>query len=304
MQQRQRHEDATRMTVSPPKSSPVLVAARRKHALTTKIGGMPMLMLVAIAMVGCMAWLSPAQATNNGHAMMPPGAGPQQNWPQLSDAQRKVLAPLASQWESMPPTSRAKWIEVARRFDKLARPEQAKLQERMARWAALPPDQRGEARLRYQQSRQLAAEQRQQKWRAYQALPEEEKQDLSRQGQRRSKPVMLPQAMPGPREQKQAQNTKRQAHAEASVEKSNVVPNAVTANTRQPTVVAPATVKAGAGASTNLVTQRPSPPMHQQVGLPKINAAKGSVDPVTLLPLTGAQGAAMASHPAAAKMRH
>ena len=38
--------------------------------------------------------------------------------------------------------------------------------------------------------------------------------------------------------------------------------------------------------------------MHQQVGMPKVNAAKGSVDPVTLLPRTGAQGAAMASLPA------
>jgi hypothetical protein len=289
------------MTASPSTWLPALRAGLNEHSDTTKIGSM--LALTIACLVGGLAWLPSAQATTIAQSATSSVAGLQHNWPELSDAQRKALAPLASQWGSTPSASRVKWIEVARRFDKLAPPEQTKLQERMARWAALPPDQRGEARLRYQQSRQLAADQRQQKWQAYQALPTEEKHDLGRQAQRRSKPVMLPEAMPGPREQKQAQNTKRKPHAGASPEKSNVVPNAVTANTRQPTVVAPATVKAGAGASTNLVTRLPSPPMHQQVGLPKINAAKGSVDPVTLLPLTGAQGAGMASQPTSPKAR-
>jgi hypothetical protein len=225
-------------------------------------------------------------------------SGAPSDWSQLSASQRKALAPLASQWASLAPSSRVKWVEVARRFDQLAPAEQTRLQQRMSSWAALPSDQRGEARLRYQQSRQLPADQRQQKWQAYQALSSEEKQDLGRQAQRRSKPVMLPDRVAGPREPAQAFGNKRTAGTGGSPTKSNVVPNTVTASPRLPTVVSPATVKAGSGATTNLVTRQPSPPMHQQVGMPKVNAAKGSVDPVTLLPRTGAQGAAMASLPA------
>ena len=257
-----------------------------------------LLALACLGLLGNLAWHPSAQATTSAQPSVASTVGAPSDWSQLSASQRKALAPLASQWASLAPSSRVKWVEVARRFDQLAPAEQARLQERMASWAALPSDQRGEARLRYQQSRQLPAGQRQEKWQAYQALSSEEKQDLNRQAQRRSKPVMLPDRVPGPREPAQAFGSKRTASASGSPAKSNTVPNAVTASPRQPTVVSPATVKAGSGATTNLVTRQPSPPMHQQVGMPKVNAARGSVDPVTLLPRTGAQGAAMASLPA------
>jgi len=257
-----------------------------------------LLALASLGLLGSLVWHPSAHATTNAQSSVAPTTGAPSDWSQLSASQRKALAPLASQWASLAPSSRVKWVEVARRFNQLAPAEQARLQERMASWAALPSDQRGEARLRYQQSRQLPAGQRQEKWQAYQALSNEEKQDLGRQAQRRSKPVMLPDRVAGPREPAQAYGNKRATSASGSPAKSNTVPNAVTASPRQPTVVSPATVKAGSGATTNLVTRRPSPPMHQQVGMPKVNAAKGSVDPVTLLPRTGAQGAAMASLPA------
>lgn len=257
-----------------------------------------LLALAGLGLFGSLAWHPSAQATTNAQSAAASPMGAPSDWTQLSAAQRKALAPLASQWASLAPSSRVKWVEVARRFDQLSPTEQTRVQERMSSWAALPSDQRGEARLRYQQSRQLPAGQRQEKWQAYQALSSEEKQDLGRQAQRRSKPVMLPDRVAGPREPAQAYGNKRTVSASGSPAKSNTVPNAVTASPRQPTVVSPATVKAGSGATTNLVTRQPSPPMHQQVGMPKVNAARGSVDPVTLLPRTGAQGAAMASLPA------
>ncbi len=257
-----------------------------------------LLAMGCLGLLGSLAWHPSAQATTNAQPAVASTMGAPSDWSQLSASQRKALAPLASQWASLAPSSRVKWVEVARRFDQLAPSEQARVQERMASWAALPSDRRGEARLRYQQSRQLPAGQRQEKWQAYQALSNEEKQDLGRQAQRRSKPVMLPDRVAGPREPAQAFGNKRTTSASGSPAKSNTVPNAVTASPRQPTVVSPATVKAGSGATTNLVTRQPSPPMHQQVGMPKVNAARGSVDPVTLLPRTGAQGAAMASLPA------
>jgi hypothetical protein len=284
------------MTASSSPSSTHSLSSARPRASVFVAGSL--LALALLGLLGSLVWHPSAQATTNAQSSVAPTTGAPSDWSQLSASQRKALAPLASQWASLAPSSRVKWVEVARRFNQLAPAEQARLQERMASWAALPSDQRGEARLRYQQSRQLPAGQRQEKWQAYQALSNEEKQDLGRQAQRRSKPVMLPDRVAGPREPAQAYGNKRATSASGSPAKSNTVPNAVTASPRQPTVVSPATVKAGSGATTNLVTRRPSPPMHQQVGMPKVNAAKGSVDPVTLLPRTGAQGAAMASLPA------
>lgn len=284
------------MIASSSPSSTLSLSSARPRASVFVAGSL--LALASLGLLGSLVWHPSAQATTNAQSSVAPTTGAPSDWSQLSASQRKALAPLASQWPSLAPSSRVKWVEVARRFNQLAPAEQARLQERMASWAALPSDQRGEARLRYQQSRQLPAGQRQEKWQAYQALSNEEKQDLGRQAQRRSKPVMLPDRVAGPREPAQAYGNKRATSASGSPAKSNTVPNAVTASPRLPTVVSPATVKAGSGATTNLVTRRPSPPMHQQVGMPKVNAAKGSVDPVTLLPRTGAQGAAMASLPA------
>jgi len=223
------------------------------------------------------------------------------HWTALPPSQRQALAPLQAQWGQLEETSRQKWIKVASRFDSLTPQERQRLQDRMKQWAALPPSERGEARLRFQQTRQLPADERQQKWAAYQALSNEDRQDLSKQAQRRAKPVILADSMVGPREAGQVFGAKRAGATPASSAKSNVVPSGVggpNGQSVQPMVVAPTLVKAGSGATTNLVTRQPAPPEHQQGGQPKITASKGYVDPVTLLPRKGAQSAAMASLPA------
>lgn len=233
------------------------------------------------------------------------------DWQALTPLQRQALAPLGAQWARLDDTSRQKWLKVANRFDTLTPQERQRLQERMKQWATLPASERGEARLRFQQSRQLPSDERQQKWAAYQALSEEDRRDLSRQAQRRARPVMLPDSAVGPREAGQIFAAKRPAVAASALpSKSNVVPavpnglgapggiGGLGAQGNQPVVVAPTLVKAGPGATTNLVTRQPSPPLHQQTGQPKITASKGFVDPVTLLPRKGAQSAAMASLPA------
>lgn len=221
-------------------------------------------------------------------------------WRELTAKQKSVLAPLERRWATMDETARDKWLNVATRFDKLSPAEQQRVQERMTQWSRLQPQERGEARLRFQQTRQLSADERQQKWAAYQALPAQDRQDLIQQAKRKAKPVFLADNMMGPREARQAYANKRGGAQAASDKKSNVVPNAMSSTAPGPTVVSPTMVKAGAGATTNLVTQRPSPPLHQHTGLTKIAATKGFVDPVTLLPKKGAQSAAMASLPAAA----
>lgn len=258
----------------------------------------------ALVAGGLLLWLAhaPAQAdavVRKAHAATNPVELDSPNdWHDLSVAQKKVLQPLASHWSAMDDTGRDKWVNVANRFNKLSPAEQQRVQERMAQWAKLPPQERGEARLRFQQTRQLTPDERQQKWAAYQALSTEDRQDLTRQAQRKAKPVLLSDNMVGPREAKQAFTVKRPVASATSDKKSNVVPNAMLGTSPAPTVVRPTMVKAGAGATTSLVNQPPAPPLHQHTGLPKIAASKVFVDPVTLLPKKGAQSAAMASLPA------
>jgi hypothetical protein len=72
--------------------------------------------------------------------------------------------------------------------------------------------------------------------------------------------------------------------------KSNIVPNPAFA--AQPKQIAPTVVQAGPGATTTLISKRPTPPSHQQTGLPKIAATPEFVDKATLLPQRGPQAAA------------
>lgn len=261
--------------------------------------------LPAALVAAGMLWLvhGPAQAdavVRKAHAGSAVEVDAPTEWRELTSMQKRVLMPLERHWSSMDDTGRDKWINVANRFDKLSPAEQQRVQERMSQWAKLPPQERGEARLRFQQTRQLTADERQQKWAAYQALPVEDRQDLAHQAKRKAKPVFLADNMMGPREARQAYANKRNSTQVVSDKKSNVVPNALSATAPVQTVVRPTMVKAGAGATTSLVNQRPTPPLHQHTGLTKIAATKGFVDPVTLLPKKGAQSAAMASLPATA----
>lgn len=269
----------------------------------TRAASWPALTLFVAALVagaglhGVAAAGKPAQAPVAASGPSVLNGGP--DWAALTPVQRKVLQPLAPHWARMDDTGRDKWVNVANRFERLSPAEKQRVQERMGQWARLPAQERGEARLRFQQTRQLSADERQQKWAAYQALPDQDRQDLTRQAQRKAKPVYLSDNTAGPREARQAYNAKRAAVAGSSAKKSNVVPNTMMGASPPPTVVAPALIKAGPGATTSLVTQRPTPPLHQHTGLPKIAASKGFVDPVTLLPKKGAQSAAMASLPSA-----
>jgi len=67
---------------------------------------------------------------------------------------------------------------------------------------------------------------------------------------------------------------------------------------QSPKPVAPTMVQVQPGATTSLISRRPSPPAHQQPGLPKIAATTEFVDKRTLLPKRGPQAAATRSVPA------
>lgn len=264
-------------------------------------------LLWACFLAGALTMSSPALAERGqprGHVSVAMAGDAPAEWRALTPQQREVLQPLAGQWHEMDDTAREKWLNVADRYKRLPPAEQSRVRERMVQWSRLPAQTRGEARLRFQQSRQLPPDERQRKWEAYQSLPPETREALSRRAQRQAQPVELPREMAGPREARQLYQSQQRRELERSNLKSNVVPHAPRHTGPQPQVVAPAVIKAGPGATTRLLTQPPAPPAHQQVGLPKINSAGPFVDPVTLLPRKGAQGAAITQpEPGADKKR-
>lgn len=195
-------------------------------------------------------------------------------WPSLTVQEQQALQPLKSEWAQLEPARQKKWLEVASRFSKMPAEERLRIQERMAQWAAMTPAQSASARLQFQEARQISPGERQAKWEAYKALPDEERREFAQRAKPETKPA--------------AAAPQRELAASSAGAKNNVVK-------LQPSTVRPLSssiVQAKPGATTTTMTMRPSPPAHHQAGLPKIAATPEFVDPATLLPKRGAQAAA------------
>jgi len=227
----------------------------------------------AFVVLVAVAWVPVSHAQSTA-------ATPEQGvrWRELKPAQQEVLKPLEREWSGISTIQKQKWIELSGGFAKRSPAEQQRIQERMAAWARLSAQQRGEARLHFQEATQLTPQDRKARWDAYQALPPEKRQQLAA----RAAPAgSSPAARPG------------SPRSDAPQAKSNIVPNPAYA--APPKVIAPTVVQAGPGATTTLITKRPTPPSHQQTGLPKIAATPEFVNKATLLPRRGPQGAATRS---------
>lgn len=204
------------------------------------------------------------------------------DWPALTPAQKTVLAPLSRDWAGIEAPRRAKWLEVAAKFPTMPKEEQVRVQARMADWARMTPAERSRARLQFQEVKQVPASERQAKWEAYQALPVEQKHALAQTAKQSAKVASAP------------------VRTASSLPAGSTVPegkrNLVQASTPSPSrAVTPTAQQAKPGATTTTMTARPQVPAHQQAGLPKIAATSGFVDPSTLLPKRGPQGAAVRS---------
>ncbi len=226
------------------------------------------------------------QAQPGGPPPARPGVEEGVRWNELKPAQRAALKPLEHDWSGIDATRKQKWIEMSGRFQKMSPDEQARLQARMNEWTKLSPQERGTARLNFQEAKQLPAQDRQARWDAYQALPPEKRRELAE----RAKP-------PTDAARKNAaavpHNGDTKPGREAPQAKSNIVPNPAFAAPPKP--VAPTVLRAGPGATTTLISKRPAPPSHQQTGLPKIAATPEFVNKSTLLPQRGPQAAATRS---------
>jgi hypothetical protein len=196
-------------------------------------------------------------------------------WAALSAAQKQALSPLQNDWAKIEPNQRAKWLELSSRFSSMPAEERQRVQQRMAEWVRLTPAERTRARMQFQEVRQLPAEERQAKWQAYQALTDEERQQLVA----RSKPVAKP---PGHAASAGAEHRPSAALEGPAARKSTApAPNRA---------VAPIVVQAHPGATTSTMTTQPVKPQARPPGVPKIAATARYVDPATLLPMHGPQG--------------
>jgi hypothetical protein len=194
-------------------------------------------------------------------------AGPA--WSALTAAQRQALAPLERDWPTIDDAGKAKWLDVSSRFARMPPDEQKRVQARMAEWARLTPAERGRARWSYLETQQLSREQKQQRWDAYQALPDEERKALAA----RARPAS------------QASGASTPAAAK---------PSAPTASKPLVNPVAPTIVQAKPGATTTLMTKSAPSTAPPPAGQPRIAAKPGQVDSQTLLPKSGPQAVASA----------
>jgi hypothetical protein len=118
-------------------------------------------------------------ATVSHSAIVPPLAQP--SWSELTAEQKRVLAPLATEWGKMGGFHRKKWLGIVERYHSLSPDEQARMQRRMTDWSKLTPDERKQARDKYKSLQKASPERKEvvkQKWQEYKELPESEKTRL------------------------------------------------------------------------------------------------------------------------------
>ena len=250
--------------------------------------------IVSMSGLACVLGLA-SPSTSGAQVTAPARAAPQATaelgvrWNDLKAAQQTTLRPLEREWAAISAPQKQKWLELSTRFPKMTPAEQTRVQERMAEWARLTPQERSQARLNFQEAKQVPAQDRQARWEAYQALTPEHKLQLAA----RAAPAASAPAADVARKAGPANVRNDKASREPPQAKSNIVPNPTFA--AQPLAIAPTVVQARPGASTTSINKRPTPPSHQQTGLPKIAATPEFVNKATLLPQRGPQGAAARS---------
>lgn len=211
------------------------------------------------------------------------------DWNALSPIQQQQLAPLREGWSGIDGARREKWLNLASRLEKMDPKERQRIQRRMSEWASLPDGERTQARQRFQEARRLSLDERQARWREYQALSPEQQRALANQ------------AAEWPERNRRTPEPLVDAAGRSSLQhKHNTMP---LLDHPRGKVVAPGLVQARPGATTNTVSKSPQPMQFQQSGLPKIAATPEFVDPATLLPRRGAQAAATAARPGRDKDR-
>jgi hypothetical protein len=143
------------------------------------------------------------------------------SWSDLTPEQQQTLSPLAGEWNSLDAQRRGKWLGIANRYPAMSPVEQKRVQDRMAAWVKLTPDQRRNAREQYRKIGKLPPAKREvvsQQWEEYQQLPPEVKKNLAAENSKKAEKLE-------PRKRtKTAQGKKPAATPEPSLSPSSVIP--------------------------------------------------------------------------------
>lgn len=266
----------------------------RRHTVSIGQMGAAALAVVAVALALSLGHgrsvRAAAPETKATKAMPVPPVEQGARWNDLTPAQKTALKPLERDWSGIDPPRKQKWLELSARFPRMSADEQTRVQARMAAWARMSPQERGQARLNYQGAKQVPAEDRQARWESYQALPPEQKRQLAA---RAVPPAATASSSAFANAARKPASPGTSLGRETPQAKSNLVPNPAFAV--PPKQVEPTVTRAGPGATTTLMSKRPVPPSHQQTGLPKIAATPEFVNKATLQPKRGPQAAATRS---------
>ncbi len=88
-------------------------------------------------------------------------------WADLTVEQKRVLAPLAPEWNRLLPQQRKRLLMMAKRYPKMSAEQKERVRSRLEEWSKLTPEQREKARHKFVKLYQLPPEKRQEirrKW--------------------------------------------------------------------------------------------------------------------------------------------
>ena len=105
------------------------------------------------------------------------------SWGSLSPEQQYLLAPLQSQWDTLPQARQEHMLQRTQEWMKLPPDKQQEIRERIDRWQKMTPEQREQARQNQHLYDTLPAEKQQQlheAFKRYQQLPPDQRDALRR----------------------------------------------------------------------------------------------------------------------------
>lgn len=109
----------------------------------------------------------------------------------LSEAQKKVLAPMREQWADLPAAQQQRLSRGAKRWADMSEEQQTKARAKMQRWLSMSPDKRQKLLERLERYQAMSPQQRQRlrkTFRKFRQLPKEQREFL-RERWRRSGPA-------------------------------------------------------------------------------------------------------------------
>ncbi len=201
-------------------------------------------------------------------------------WSQLGAREQYILKPLAQGWDQLDAARKAKWLSIAKQYQKLEPEQQARLQERMVSWSQLSPEERTLARMNFAELRSVPKSERQAQWEAYNALPDETKQELAR---------------------KAAERQQALTHAPSSAASAAPSADKAWSVLKGGKPVGPVTIQANTGVSTRtLAEQRMAARRGPRIDKTMVMSGLQGIHPRTLLPRPVPQTSDRMSAPRAA----